>query len=86
MLQALQELTLQVKKGLLSAIIVRVKGIWQVESGQELDDEQLAFLADPRVLDANAVLMANLSSYDSDILSEMSKQMSNHVTNWDKAN
>ncbi|GJW81164.1 hypothetical protein Tco_0145139 [Tanacetum coccineum] len=44
--------------------------VQSVESGQELDEEQLAFLADLRVLDANAVLMANLSSYDSDILSE----------------
>ncbi|GJS31294.1 hypothetical protein Tco_0491914 [Tanacetum coccineum] len=35
---------------------------------------------------AKAVLMANLSSYDSNILFEMSKQMSNHVTNWDKVN
>ncbi|GJW38380.1 integrase, catalytic region, zinc finger, CCHC-type containing protein [Tanacetum coccineum] len=33
-----------------------------------------------------AVLMANLSSYDSDVLSEMSEQMPNHVTNWDKVN
>ncbi|GJS81405.1 integrase, catalytic region, zinc finger, CCHC-type containing protein [Tanacetum coccineum] len=72
------------------------------ESGQVLDEEQLAFLADPRVADgqatqtiithnaafqtddldaydsnyddissARAVLMANLSSYDSDVLSEV---------------
>ncbi|GJT96320.1 integrase, catalytic region, zinc finger, CCHC-type containing protein [Tanacetum coccineum] len=33
-----------------------------------------------------AVLMANLSSYDSDVLSEMSEQMSNQVTHWDKVN
>ncbi|GJZ50975.1 integrase, catalytic region, zinc finger, CCHC-type containing protein [Tanacetum coccineum] len=87
------------------------------ESGQELDKEQLAFLANPRVVDgqvtqitipqnaafqtddldaydsdcddissAKAILMANLSSHYSDVLSEMSKQMSNHVTNWDKVN
>ncbi|GJU30771.1 hypothetical protein Tco_1174360 [Tanacetum coccineum] len=68
------------------------------ESGQELDEEQLAFLADLRVPDdaydfdcddissAKVVLMANLSSYDSGVLSEMSEQMSNHVTNWDKVN
>ncbi|GJW16798.1 hypothetical protein Tco_0024234 [Tanacetum coccineum] len=63
------------------------------ESGQVLDEEQLAFLADPGVADecddislAKAVLMANLSSYDSNVLSEMSVQMSNHVTNWDKVN
>ncbi|GJX00707.1 hypothetical protein Tco_0184620 [Tanacetum coccineum] len=51
-------------------------------SGQELDEEQLVFLADPGVADAKAVLMANLSSYNSDVLSEMS----NHVINWDKVN
>ncbi|GJU59875.1 hypothetical protein Tco_1237641 [Tanacetum coccineum] len=124
------------------------------ELGQVLDEEQLAFLADPRMPDgqaiqttiphnaafqtddldaydsycndlssAKAVLMANLSSYGSDVLSEitsdsniipysqylhetqnavvqdsnssaqqdyviisMFEQMSNHVTNWDKAN
>nr|GEY29446.1 hypothetical protein [Tanacetum cinerariifolium] len=72
------------------------------ESGQELDEEQLAFLGDPRILDGlaiqttilhyasfqtddldaydsdcndisseKAVLMANLSSYGSDVLSEV---------------
>ncbi|GKD43049.1 hypothetical protein Tco_1267694 [Tanacetum coccineum] len=35
---------------------------------------------------AKVVLMANLSSYDSDILSQMCEQMYNHVTNWDKVN
>ncbi|GJR11873.1 hypothetical protein Tco_0794525 [Tanacetum coccineum] len=85
--------------------------------GQVFDEEQLAFLADLRVVDVQvtqttiplnfafqtddldaydpdyddissvkAVLMANLSSYDSGVLSEMSKQMSNHVTNWDNVN
>ncbi|GJR38875.1 retrotransposon protein, putative, ty1-copia subclass [Tanacetum coccineum] len=65
------------------------------ESGQVLDEEQLAFLTDD--LDtydsdcddislAKAVLMANLSSYDSDVLSEMSEQMSNQVTHWEKVN
>ncbi|GJV17868.1 hypothetical protein Tco_1363191 [Tanacetum coccineum] len=39
--------------------------------GKELDEEQLAFLADPRVADAKAVLMTNLSSCDSDVLSEV---------------
>ncbi|GJW89059.1 hypothetical protein Tco_0164399 [Tanacetum coccineum] len=78
------------------------------ESGQVLDEEQLAFLADPRVADGQAtqrtitynaafqtddldaydsdcddisstkaVLMANLSSYDSDVLSEESKEKEN---------
>ncbi|GKC94993.1 hypothetical protein Tco_1160435 [Tanacetum coccineum] len=35
---------------------------------------------------AKAVLMANLSSYDSDVFSEMSEQMSNQVTHWEKIN
>nr|GEW00308.1 hypothetical protein [Tanacetum cinerariifolium] len=84
----------QVKQRLLSAIIVKAKG-------KELDEEQLAFLANPRVADgqvaqtithnaafqiddldaydsdcddipsAKAVLMANLSSCDSDVLFEV---------------
>ncbi|GKC33497.1 copia protein [Tanacetum coccineum] len=52
------------------------------EAGQILDEEQLAFLADPDNLDAydldcddlssaKAVLMANLSSYDLEVLSEV---------------
>ncbi|GJS54748.1 integrase, catalytic region, zinc finger, CCHC-type containing protein [Tanacetum coccineum] len=40
------------------------------ESGQVLDEELLAFLADPGITDSKVVLMANLSSYDSDVLSE----------------
>ncbi|GJU25664.1 integrase, catalytic region, zinc finger, CCHC-type containing protein [Tanacetum coccineum] len=51
------------------------------ESGQILDEEQLAFLVDPGILDAyvfycddvsnaKAVLMANLSNYGSDVISE----------------
>ncbi|GKC02176.1 hypothetical protein Tco_0993786, partial [Tanacetum coccineum] len=39
--------------------------------GKELDEEQLAFLAYPGVANAKAVLMANLSSCDSDVLSEV---------------
>nr|GEW09855.1 hypothetical protein [Tanacetum cinerariifolium] len=100
MLQALREKMLQVKKGLLSVTIFKVKGIWK----GSLDEEQLAFLADPGILDgqatqttipqnaafqtddldtydsdsddissAKAVLMANLSSYDSNVLSEQVK-------------
>ncbi|GJT31783.1 integrase, catalytic region, zinc finger, CCHC-type containing protein [Tanacetum coccineum] len=100
------------------------------EAGQILEEEQLAFLVDPRVPDgqvvqtiipnndafqtedldtydsdcddisnAKAVLMANISNYGSDVISEaqqdsmilsmieqMSKQMINHVNNWEKAN
>ncbi|GKF91835.1 hypothetical protein Tco_0275536, partial [Tanacetum coccineum] len=39
--------------------------------GKELDEEQLAFLINLGVADAKAVLMANLSSCDSDVLSEV---------------
>ncbi|GJT57776.1 hypothetical protein Tco_0992830 [Tanacetum coccineum] len=39
------------------------------EAGQILDEEQLAFLANPGVLDA--VLMANISNYGSDVISEV---------------
>ncbi|GJS95497.1 hypothetical protein Tco_0802465 [Tanacetum coccineum] len=38
------------------------------EAGQILDEEQLAFLADPGI--PTAVLMANISNYGSDIISE----------------
>ncbi|GKA27659.1 retrovirus-related pol polyprotein from transposon TNT 1-94 [Tanacetum coccineum] len=44
MLQALREIMLQAKQGLLSVIIVRAH-----EYGHVLDDEQLAFLSDPGV-------------------------------------
>ncbi|GKF81207.1 hypothetical protein Tco_0239809 [Tanacetum coccineum] len=43
------------------------------EAGQILDEEQLAFLADPDCDDlssAKAVLMANLSSCDPEVLSD----------------
>ncbi|GJQ96657.1 hypothetical protein Tco_0007796 [Tanacetum coccineum] len=39
------------------------------EAGQILDEEQLAFLTDPRILDV--VLMANISNYGSDVISEV---------------
>nr|GFB36185.1 hypothetical protein [Tanacetum cinerariifolium] len=39
------------------------------EAGQILDEEKLAFLADPGVLDA--VLMVNISNYGSDAILEM---------------
>ncbi|GJU13219.1 hypothetical protein Tco_1135615 [Tanacetum coccineum] len=48
-----------------------------VAEGKELDEEQLAFLADPGVANAKAVLMANLSSFDSDVLSEEIVQNTN---------
>nr|GEU62014.1 retrovirus-related Pol polyprotein from transposon TNT 1-94 [Tanacetum cinerariifolium] len=75
------------------------------EARQILDEEQLAFLADPGI---PAVLMANISNYGFDVILEatiqdtnvqaqqdsmilsvieqMSKQMINHVNNWEKAN
>nr|GEU66814.1 retrovirus-related Pol polyprotein from transposon TNT 1-94 [Tanacetum cinerariifolium] len=40
-------------------------------SGKVLNEEELEFLADPRVVEAKAVLMANLSSYGSDVLFEI---------------
>ncbi|GJV95805.1 hypothetical protein Tco_1547382 [Tanacetum coccineum] len=43
-----------------------------------LNEEELAFLADPRVAEAKAVFIANLSSYGSNVLSE--------VTNCNKVN
>nr|GEW65638.1 retrovirus-related Pol polyprotein from transposon TNT 1-94 [Tanacetum cinerariifolium] len=46
------------------------------ESGQILDEEQLAFLADPGIPDA--VLMANLSNYGSDVISEVPYSESYH--------
>nr|GEV96916.1 retrovirus-related Pol polyprotein from transposon TNT 1-94 [Tanacetum cinerariifolium] len=39
------------------------------EAGQILDEEQLSFLADPGI-PAEAVLMANISNYGSDVISE----------------
>ncbi|GJY92281.1 hypothetical protein Tco_0508063 [Tanacetum coccineum] len=44
------------------------------ESGQILDEEQLAFLADLGILDAKAVLMANLSNYGSNVLFECTRK------------
>nr|GEX18595.1 hypothetical protein [Tanacetum cinerariifolium] len=40
-------------------------------SGKVLNEEVLEFLADPRVVEAKAILIANLSSYESDVLSEI---------------
>ncbi|GKE09816.1 hypothetical protein Tco_1413367 [Tanacetum coccineum] len=39
--------------------------------GQVLDEEELAFLADPGVVEAKAIFMANLSNYGSDVLFEV---------------
>ncbi|GKA30162.1 hypothetical protein Tco_0716467 [Tanacetum coccineum] len=58
------------------------------EFGQVLDEEQLAFLADHGITDycddissAIAVLMANLSSYDSEFLSEITRDSNIQDTN-----
>ncbi|GJS16198.1 hypothetical protein Tco_0410670 [Tanacetum coccineum] len=40
-------------------------------NGKVLNKEELEFLADPGIAEAKAVLMANLSSYGSDVLSEV---------------
>ncbi|GKB76861.1 retrovirus-related pol polyprotein from transposon TNT 1-94 [Tanacetum coccineum] len=51
------------------------------EAGQILNEEQLAFLADPDsddVSNAKAVLMANLSSYGSDVLLEVLHSETSH--------
>nr|GEY78142.1 hypothetical protein [Tanacetum cinerariifolium] len=69
------------------------------EAGQILDEEQLAFLADPGISEA-LVLMANLSSCDPKVLSEdtnssvpndllvlsLVEQMTDHVAHLDKEN
>ncbi|GKE53336.1 hypothetical protein Tco_1488492 [Tanacetum coccineum] len=47
-------------------------------SGKVLNEEELAFLADPGVAEAKAVLMANLSSYESDVLSEVPHSRNTH--------
>ncbi|GJU57599.1 retrovirus-related pol polyprotein from transposon TNT 1-94 [Tanacetum coccineum] len=41
------------------------------ENGKVLNEKELEFLADPGIAEAKVVLMANLSSYDSDVLSEV---------------
>nr|GEX79579.1 hypothetical protein [Tanacetum cinerariifolium] len=40
------------------------------EKGKVMNKEELKFLADPSIAEVKAVLMANLSSYGSDVLSE----------------
>nr|GEU87968.1 hypothetical protein [Tanacetum cinerariifolium] len=123
MLLVLREIMHVDRQGLLNATTIK-------EARNFLDEEKLAFLADPGVPDgqavqtiilntaafqtedlntydsdcddisnAKAVLMANISNYGSDVILEvqqdsiilyvidqMSKQMINHVNNWEKAN
>ncbi|GJV63378.1 hypothetical protein Tco_1474206 [Tanacetum coccineum] len=80
--------TMQVdRQGLLNAITVKTEDLDTYDS--DCDD----------ISNAQAVLMANISNYGSDVFSEaqqdsmilsvieqMSKQMINHVNNWEKAN
>ncbi|GKD04126.1 hypothetical protein Tco_1179100 [Tanacetum coccineum] len=66
MLQAIREIMQQVKQGLLSFTIVRVKGIWQGTDDLDAYDSD----CDDISL-AKAVLMANLSSNDSNVLFEI---------------
>ncbi|GKC33513.1 retrovirus-related pol polyprotein from transposon TNT 1-94 [Tanacetum coccineum] len=47
-------------------------------SGKVLNEEELEFLADPVVAEAKAVLMANLSSYGPDVLSEVPHSENTH--------
>ncbi|GJT61015.1 retrovirus-related pol polyprotein from transposon TNT 1-94 [Tanacetum coccineum] len=47
-------------------------------SGKVLNEEELEFLADPRVAEVKEVLMANLSSYGSNILSEVPHSENTH--------
>ncbi|GKA74559.1 hypothetical protein Tco_0780861 [Tanacetum coccineum] len=47
-------------------------------SGKVLNEEELEFLADPGVAEAKAVLMANLSSYGSDVLFEVPHSKNTH--------
>ncbi|GKB95204.1 hypothetical protein Tco_0981341 [Tanacetum coccineum] len=47
-------------------------------SGKVLNEEELAFLADLGVAEAKAVIMANLSSYRSDVLSEVPHSGNTH--------
>ncbi|GKC57804.1 hypothetical protein Tco_1085402 [Tanacetum coccineum] len=72
------------RKGLLNAITIKEKAMLHEaqEAGQILDEEQLAFLEDPEDRDtydsdcddfsnAQAVLMANISNYGSDVISKV---------------
>ncbi|GJY07883.1 hypothetical protein Tco_0374937 [Tanacetum coccineum] len=49
------------------------------ENGKVLNEEELEFLADPGIAKAKAVLMANLSSYGSDVLSEAPHSENTHT-------
>ncbi|GKA83047.1 hypothetical protein Tco_0789795 [Tanacetum coccineum] len=65
-----QELIVQEQEGIIQfrdkVLLVEAQG-----NGKVLNEEELEFLADP----TKAVLMANLSSYGSDVLSEKSQQI-----------
>ncbi|GJW56239.1 hypothetical protein Tco_0102970 [Tanacetum coccineum] len=69
MLQALRGIILQVRQGLLSATIVRGNGIWQ-GSALSLRGQGILHGSKKRCC-CKMVLMANLSSYGLDVLSEI---------------
>ncbi|GJW21288.1 retrovirus-related pol polyprotein from transposon TNT 1-94 [Tanacetum coccineum] len=48
-------------------------------NGKVLNDEELEFLVDPGVAEAKAVLLVNLSSYGSDVLSEVPHSENTHT-------
>ncbi|GKD75207.1 integrase, catalytic region, zinc finger, CCHC-type containing protein, partial [Tanacetum coccineum] len=48
-------------------------------NGKVLNEEELEFLADHEITEAKAVLMANLSSYGSDVLSEVPHSENTHT-------
>nr|GEX75285.1 hypothetical protein [Tanacetum cinerariifolium] len=81
MLQVQEETTQLVKQGLLSVITAKVKRIWQgsvrSQKGQGILHDNLdAYDSDyDDISSAKAVLMANLLSYDSDVLSEKAQRI-----------
>nr|GEV15564.1 hypothetical protein [Tanacetum cinerariifolium] len=54
-------------------LLVKAQG-----NGIVLTEEKLEFLADPSIAEAKAVLMANFSSYGSDVLSEVPNSNNTH--------
>nr|GEU46228.1 hypothetical protein [Tanacetum cinerariifolium] len=48
-------------------------------NGKVLNEKELEFLANPRVVEAKAILMANLPSYGSDVLSKVPHSENTHT-------
>nr|GEX52531.1 hypothetical protein [Tanacetum cinerariifolium] len=55
-------------------LLVKAQG-----NGKVINEEELEFFADPRVVEAKAVLMATLSSYGSDVLSKVPHSENTHT-------